>query len=104
MRAASAAVHLDVPYPGATGPRQALDLFLPASAGPNSPLLVFIHGAARLTIACKALSHACSTGPSDLLVDQQEAHGDPVRSPLVSPSPLLFNELTASSRMRRIQR
>ncbi|GAA5857538.1 hypothetical protein JCM9279_000964 [Rhodotorula babjevae] len=40
------AAHLDVPYPHATAPRQALDLFLPASAGPSSTLLVYIHGGA----------------------------------------------------------
>ncbi|BGP45683.1 hypothetical protein JCM10450v2_001513 [Rhodotorula kratochvilovae] len=35
--------HLDLPYPSATGARQALDLFLPPTASPDAPLLVFIH-------------------------------------------------------------
>ncbi|GAA5867405.1 hypothetical protein JCM3774_002891 [Rhodotorula dairenensis] len=41
--------HLDVPYAGATSPRQALDLFLPSSPSPSPatrPLLVYIHGGA----------------------------------------------------------
>lgn len=40
--------HLDVAYPGPTSPRQALDLFLPPTAGPSSPLLVYVHGAPEL--------------------------------------------------------
>jgi hypothetical protein len=45
--------HLDIPYPGASSPRQALDLYLPTTSlapsvngddGPPPPLLVFIHG------------------------------------------------------------
>ncbi|GAA5877411.1 hypothetical protein JCM1840_006092 [Sporobolomyces johnsonii] len=38
--------HLNIPYPGATSPRLALDLFLPSSACSSSPLLVWIHGGA----------------------------------------------------------
>ncbi|GAA5959199.1 hypothetical protein JCM8115_005671 [Rhodotorula mucilaginosa] len=47
--------HLDIPYPGASSPRQALDLYLPTTSsapsvngddGPPPPLLVFIHGGA----------------------------------------------------------
>lgn len=38
------AEHLDVPYAGATSPRQSLDLFLPDAASSSSPLLAFIHG------------------------------------------------------------
>lgn len=48
--------HLDIPYPGASSPRQALDLYLPSTSpsrrsansddgpAPPPPLLVFIHG------------------------------------------------------------
>ncbi|BGO89190.1 hypothetical protein JCM10020v2_000810 [Rhodotorula toruloides] len=43
---ASYTTHLDIAYPGATSPRQALDLFLPREAGPSSPLLVYVHGGA----------------------------------------------------------
>ncbi|BGO98170.1 hypothetical protein NBRC10513v2_001307 [Rhodotorula toruloides] len=43
---ASYTTHLDIAYPGATSPRQALDLFLPPTAGPSSPLLVYVHGGA----------------------------------------------------------
>ncbi|GAA5979792.1 hypothetical protein JCM11641_002695 [Rhodosporidiobolus odoratus] len=38
--------HRSVSYPGANDVRQSLDLYLPSSASPNSPLLVFIHGGA----------------------------------------------------------
>ncbi|BGP29677.1 hypothetical protein JCM10296v2_001416 [Rhodotorula toruloides] len=43
---ASHTTHLDIAYPGATSPRQALDLFVPPTAGPSSPLLVYVHGGA----------------------------------------------------------
>ncbi|GAA5826222.1 hypothetical protein JCM3770_006111 [Rhodotorula araucariae] len=43
---ASYSMHLDLAYPGARGPRQALDLYLPPSASPSVPLLVFLHGGA----------------------------------------------------------
>ena len=36
--------HFEIPYPGATDPRQALDLFIPPQANEHSPLIVFIHG------------------------------------------------------------
>ena len=38
------ASHFDIPYPGATDPRQALDLFITPQANHDSPLIVFIHG------------------------------------------------------------
>lgn len=55
--------HLDIPYPGASSPRQALDLYLPTSSpssannsddGSPSPLLVFIHGKS-LSLSCCVL-------------------------------------------------
>ncbi|BGP22456.1 hypothetical protein JCM10295v2_001335 [Rhodotorula toruloides] len=38
-------------YPGATSPRQALDLFVPPTAGPSSPLLIYVHACLEYRLA-----------------------------------------------------
>ncbi|KAM0792942.1 hypothetical protein ACM66B_002701 [Microbotryomycetes sp. NB124-2] len=38
--------YFDLPYESASGPRQALDLYLPLGSDGRSPLVVFIHGGA----------------------------------------------------------
>ncbi|BGP02207.1 hypothetical protein NBRC10513v2_005855 [Rhodotorula toruloides] len=38
--------HFDIPYADASSPRHALDLYIPPSASPSTPLFVWIHGGA----------------------------------------------------------
>lgn len=40
--------HFDIPYANATDPRHALDLYIPPSTSPSTPLFVWIHGVLRL--------------------------------------------------------
>ncbi|GAA5914537.1 alpha/beta hydrolase [Sporobolomyces salmoneus] len=40
------ATYSNIPYEGATHPRQSLDLYIPSSASPSSRLLVWVHGGA----------------------------------------------------------
>jgi acetyl esterase/lipase len=36
--------HANVPYPGATSPRQCMDIYLPNGSNSDTPLLVYVHG------------------------------------------------------------
>lgn len=66
-------IHANVPYAGATSPRQCMDIHLPDGSTALSPLLVYVHG--------KSLNRILEPNRTDArATNLKEEPGDQVRT------------------------